>query len=78
MGTKTISISDDAYARLKAEKREKESFTDAVIRITRKRSLLEIAGFLDEGEAKEMEGTLKEMRSRSKTRTLKIAEEMKG
>ncbi len=78
MGTKTISISDDAYSRLKAEKREKESFTDAVIRITRKRSLLEIAGFLDEGEAKEMEGTLKEMRSRSKARTLKIAEEMKG
>lgn len=78
MGTKTISISDDAYARLKAEKREKESFTDAIIRLTGKRSLMGIAGFLEEGEAKGMEETLKKMRSRSRARTLKIAEEMRG
>lgn len=34
MGTKTIGLDDEAYERLKAEKREGESFSDAVKRIT--------------------------------------------
>lgn len=35
MGTKTISLADDAYDRLKAEKREGESFSDVVRRLTK-------------------------------------------
>lgn len=34
MGSKTISIKDDAYERLKAHKREGESFSDVVLRLT--------------------------------------------
>lgn len=34
MGTKTIGLDEEAYARLKAEKREGESFSDTVKRIT--------------------------------------------
>lgn len=34
MGTKTIGLDDDAYERLKAQKREGESFSDTVKRIT--------------------------------------------
>lgn len=34
MGTKTISLTDDAYARLKAHKRSDESFSDVVLRLT--------------------------------------------
>lgn len=34
MGTKTIGLDDEAYERLKAEKREHESFSDTVKRIT--------------------------------------------
>lgn len=34
MGTKTIGLDDEAYERLKAEKREGESFSDTVKRIT--------------------------------------------
>ena len=33
MGTKTIGLQDDAYERLKARKREDESFTDLVNRL---------------------------------------------
>jgi predicted CopG family antitoxin len=35
MGTKTISIKKDAYERLKEHKRDDESFTDVVNRLTR-------------------------------------------
>lgn len=34
MGTKTIGLDDEAYNQLKAEKREGESFSDTVKRIT--------------------------------------------
>lgn len=34
MGTKTIGLDDEAYERLKAQKREGESFSDTVKRIT--------------------------------------------
>lgn len=34
MGTTTISLKDEAYRLLKAEKREDESFSDVVIRLT--------------------------------------------
>lgn len=34
MGTKTIGLDDEAYAQLKAEKREGESFSDTVRRLT--------------------------------------------
>ncbi|WP_207591687.1 antitoxin VapB family protein [Halomontanus rarus] len=34
MGTKTITITEDAYDRLKAYKRSDESFTETILRIT--------------------------------------------
>ncbi len=34
MGTKTIGLDDEAYERLEAQKREDESFSDTVKRIT--------------------------------------------
>ena len=36
MGTKTISITDEAYAALSREKRSNESFTEAILRLTRR------------------------------------------
>ena len=34
MGTKTITITEDAYESLKQHKRDGESFTDTILRIT--------------------------------------------
>jgi predicted CopG family antitoxin len=36
MGTKTISIKDEAYQALLREKIDKESFTDVIMRITKR------------------------------------------
>lgn len=51
MGTKTISITDAAYARLAHEKRTQESFTDVILRLTRRRSLRELAKLVPTAEA---------------------------
>ena len=34
MGTKSLTITDEAYDRLKEHKREDESFTDTILRLT--------------------------------------------
>ncbi|OLZ41626.1 hypothetical protein A6E15_11810 [Natrinema saccharevitans] len=55
MGTKTISLADDAYERLRAEKRENESFSDVVRRLTDGVSLEEYYGALSDDTADELE-----------------------
>lgn len=51
MATKTISITDAAYTRLAREKRAQESFTDVILRLTRRRSLRELANVVSKPEA---------------------------
>lgn len=48
MGSKTISITEEAYHRLRARKHRGESFTDVILRLTERRPLSEFAGILDE------------------------------
>lgn len=47
MVTRTISLSEDAYQALLASKRSGESFSDVVRRLTRRRSLVDLAGAVD-------------------------------
>lgn len=46
MGTKTITITEDAYKKLKVEKMEGESFSEVINRITDRgrKDLMEFAG----------------------------------
>lgn len=45
MATKTITIVKDAYKALKREKMENESFSEVILRLTKKEgSLMELAG----------------------------------
>jgi predicted CopG family antitoxin len=62
MGTKNISISEEAYERLAALKRPNESFTEVINRLARKRSILELVGTLTEEEGEEMRRSLEELR----------------
>jgi predicted CopG family antitoxin len=68
LGTKNISLSDEAYSRLAAEKKENESFTDVVNRLTGKRSILEIAGILTKSEGKEIRNQIEKLRKESRRR----------
>jgi len=62
MGTKTISLADDAYEKLKARKREGESFSDVVRRLAGGVTLAEYHGVLDGGTADELEAIVERRR----------------
>jgi pentatricopeptide repeat protein len=75
MSTKTLSLSEEVYARLDAERKEGESFHEGIIRLTKKKSLKNIVGFFKERDAEEMWTVIEEMREKSRDRTLRIIEE---
>lgn len=64
MGTKTISISEDAYHRLARLKREGESFTDVIQRMTGGADLDRYAGSISRGFADELRQASRGFRER--------------
>ena len=68
MGFKAISVSDEAYARLKALKKPGESFSDIINRLTARKRLSEIAGVLTEEDIRVIEKAVAAIRSGSRER----------
>jgi len=70
MGTKTITIMDDAYELLDRSKRKNESFSDVVRReFSKKGNILDLAGAwsdLSDKDALEMEKSIKKSREYTK------------
>ena len=62
MATKTISITKGAYDRLKVLKKERESFTDVINRITKKNDLMDFYGILGKEKGDELEKAILESR----------------
>jgi predicted CopG family antitoxin len=76
MGSKTISVSDEAYARLKALKKTGESFSDTINRLTSRKRLSEITGVLDDKDVEVIEKTVAALRLRSRERMVEMVTEM--
>ncbi len=75
MGTKTISIMDDAYKLLLINKIKNESFSDVLRRLlSKKRDIMEFAGVwknVSEEEIKELKNEIKKIRRKSTEDLLK-------
>ncbi|WP_074796342.1 antitoxin VapB family protein [Haloferax larsenii] len=76
--SKSIRLSEDAYERLAAHKREGETFSDVVLRLAGERSLIEIAGILSDDEADAMRAAVEERRARREEDLESVADEMRG
>ncbi|HJX50288.1 hypothetical protein A3K73_06185 [Candidatus Pacearchaeota archaeon RBG_13_36_9] len=73
MATKTISITEDAYKRLLSLKKENESFSFVIQKITGGSVLSGIQGILSKESAEEYEKAIKKNREESnKRRELRI------
>ncbi len=75
MGSRNISISDEAYHKLRDIKMKNESFTDVINRLTNKTSILELKGLLSSGEADSILNSIKESRKLSRKRLGSVASE---
>jgi predicted CopG family antitoxin len=62
MAVKTITITTQAYDALKRRKESRESFSQAILRLTKKTTLDQFFGILTEKEGKALEKTIKDMR----------------
>ncbi len=76
--SKSIRLSEDAYERLAAHKREGETFSDVVLRLAGERSLMELAGILTDDEADAMREAVEERRARRGEDLENVADEMRG
>mgnify|MGYP006277875865 FL=1 len=76
--SKSIRLSDEAYERLAARKEDDETFSDVVLRLAGERSLLDIAGILDDDEADALRDAVEERRERRERELEGVAEEMES
>ncbi|HLC57414.1 MAG TPA: antitoxin VapB family protein [Candidatus Nanoarchaeia archaeon] len=72
MATKTISITEEAYERLRMRKSGNESFTDVINKITGKVNIMDFVGILNDREADELERGVKKSRELSRKRTERL------
>ncbi len=64
MAVKTITVTEKAYHHLKAHKTADESFSDVILRLTKRRRLTDFAGILSPESADAMRRAIDEDRDR--------------
>ena len=77
MATKTISITEEAYERLRMRKEKNESFTDVINKITGKRDIMEFAGILSDEDAEKIKKHIKKRRQASRERINRVREALR-
>ena len=76
MGTKQVRLDEDVYAKLKDKKRDDESFSDVIDRLTSDWSLAEWGGWMDSEEANTHREMLAELEDIDHRETEKLADEL--
>jgi len=64
MSVKTITVKEAAYNALKSKQEANESFSDTILRITKRRPLSDFFGVLSKGTGERMEKAIMESRKK--------------
>jgi predicted CopG family antitoxin len=64
MVVRTITVTEEAYRRLRSHKGASESFTDVILRLTERRPLSDFAGILSHDTATALRSAVEEDRRR--------------
>ena len=82
MASKTITVTKEAYTALNSLKAPRESFSETLLRIARRRSLREFAGILSNESADRLENAVRDFRRRHteshRKRLAKVVDAFKG
>ncbi len=62
MATKTITVTVKAYNTLKSMKKERESFSETILRVSGRKPLREFFGCISKETGNKMENAIREMR----------------
>jgi predicted CopG family antitoxin len=62
MASKTITITEEAYNALKSAKGERESFTDAILKVAKKDPLGQLVGILSQAQADDIRRNIRLLR----------------
>lgn len=76
--SETVRLSEAAYERLAARKRDGETFSEVVLRLTDDRSLQELGGLLGDGEADALRDAVAERRDRGVADLESIADQLES
>ncbi|MDT3435958.1 antitoxin VapB family protein [Haloarcula sp. 1CSR25-25] len=72
--SRQVRLEDDVYERIKANKRDDESFSDAVERLIGGRSLRDLRGVFDGGRVSEMRDAIEQADKRDRDEVRDVAE----
>ena len=78
MATKTITITEEAYNKLKVRKKGNESFSEVINRIAPYTDWSDFAGVLSEESARKLEKSIKESRKETEKKLERINKHMRG
>jgi len=76
--SKSICLSEAAYDRLAAHKREDETFSEVVLRLAGERSLTELAGVLDDEQTEDVRAAIEERRERRSDDLESVVDEIRA
>lgn len=74
MGTRSVRLDEDTYAYIEAHKRDDETFSEAVDRLTRRPSITDLAGLLDSEDVSTMREAVDEADERDTAEVRELKE----